>query len=1022
MERKISHKVGVKLFSEAQLENVLPTYQNLFHKIDTCRAVAQEELSRGKKRHYQYNFMYDNVFSIMGKRGTGKTSVVFTLQNMIREKYGKEYNDVVLPLIIPEVIPDNCTVLGWILAIVKEEVKILENRVKKLERNREQEAYQEYEKCRYLDGRGNEEGLSSRLEVLSQLFYAGSYNPSNEISYYRAAGNSALQTVDYYRFAQEIAGFWDAWVQEICYLHKLEGGEQKGCPLIYFIFDDVDLAPEKIDEILSVIIKYLSHPNLIVVTTADEELFLEVIEKRLDRNIGRIPGEWRSYLLKVKETKYIAWNSREEEEQKKAEDIVSKTTRMYLGKVLPSSTRYYLRLFHTAKQKQVFCLEEQKDLGNGMAEQVDQLLEGIRKSAACSKTDRAPQSKNFMRPDAGVVNFYLKFMGDTSRQIGNVYIALKELIKNIIDVVNEGEKRKVERQKTLSSVYQDSRYFLCVSIRANHELTEIIEYVDDFVDEVFLQEYNQWKMYINYAFLNEFLRKSLNRDTKQRKVEIGLALYSLLTFLENLLLIMENGIAGGITGRKKIHAVQHLTEYIERVAFEERHVFRDDMAPEQFFTHYSNLLDRLAVIVTDEMSDMKFNMEYFYEFTAYKYNKLSGSEELLNMGLNNRKWFRELTGMLFMVYGNIYLFDKTDMEKCLVYADTTCLTDYQRVIHASVRNRLRDCLRPAKLQEGWNPDDFETAISAIGDTKDFYTLVQSIKQTFHYKGKEYAGLAEILELVDKLCRRTTDNPLVDSPFKYCSQAILNDIKSNRNRLGERRGKERLLREFIQKIRKAGHSLGKNAIIFDMENVIRKLEQLARLGYYWSQQRASIMEKVVGLKEYEPGSILAPKNVYSEIVRVFGSAVEETKGMESGPFEEEAITQDEVEEILAHMDIAIYLGDEEELVSAVELGLRVLAAGYLECAYFYQTIAERYADGNNKSSKNLEKTDRDGEKIDTYYYHLFKAMAELKGSGEETGKDGQPMWEELADIREDIIAVSARERQRYLDMLLQGKVR
>lgn len=61
-------------------------------------------------------------------------------------------------------------------------------------------------------------------------------------------------------------------------------------------------------------------------------------------------------------------------------------------------------------------------------------------------------------------------------------------------------------------------------------------------------------------------------------------------------------------------------------------------------------------------------------------------------------------------------------------------------------------------------------------------------------------------------------------------------------------------------------------------------------------------------------------------------------------------------------------------------------------------------------------------IDTYYYHLFKAMAELKGSGEETEKGGQSMEEELADIREDIIAVSARERQRYLDMLLQGKVR
>lgn len=1018
---EISHKVGVRLFSEVQLENVLPTYRNLFHKIETCRSVAQEELSKEKKRHHQYNFMYDNVFSIMGKRGTGKTSVVFTLQNMIRGKYGKEYNDVVLPLIIPEVIPDNCTVLGWILAIVKEEVKILENRVKKLERNREQEAYQEYEKCRYLDGRGNEESLSSRLEVLSQLFYAGSYNPSNEISYYRAAGNTALQTVDYYRFAQEIAGFWDAWVQEICYLRKLEGGERKGCPLIYFIFDDVDLAPEKIDEILSVIIKYLSHPNLIVVTTADEELFLEVIEKRLDRNIGRIPGEWRSYLLNMKETKYITWNSREEE-QKKTEDIVSRTTRMYLGKVLPSSTRYYLRLFHTAKQKQVFCLEEQKDLGNGMAEQVDQLLEGIRKSAACSKTDRAPQNKNFMRPDVGVVNFYLKFMGDTSRQIGNVYIALKELIKNIIDVINEGDKREDETQKTLSSVYQDFRYFLCVSIRANHELAEIIGYVDDFVDEVFQQEYNQQKMYINYAFLNEFLRKSLNRDTKQRRVEIGLALYSLLTFLENLLLIMEDGIAGGITGRKKIHAVQHLTEYIERVAFEERHVFRDDMAPEQFFMHYSNLLDKLAVIVADEMSDMKFNMEYFYEFTTYKYRKLSGSEELLNMGLNNRKWFRQLTGMLFMVYGNVYLFDKANMEKCLVYADTTCLTDYQRVIHAFVRNRLRDCLRLAKLQEGWNPNTFETAISATEDAKDFYTLVQSIKHNFRYEGKEYARLAEIIEMVDKLCRRTTDNPLEDSPLGYCSQAIQNDIKSDLDGLGERRVKERLLREYIQKIRKAGHSLGKKAIVFDVENVTHKLDQIAKLGYYWSRQRANIVKKLGTFEEYEPGSTLVSKNVYSEIVRVFSSVLEETKGIESGPFEEEAITRDEVEEILAHMDIAICLGDEEELASAVELGLRVLVVGYLECAYFYQTIAERYADGNNKSSKDLEEMDRDGEKIDTYYYHLFKAMAELKGSGEETEKGGQSMEEELADIREDIIAVSARERQRYLDMLLQGKVR
>ena len=142
MERKISHKVGVKLFTKEQFENVLPTYLNLFHKIDACRQAAQEELrelNAGGTRHYQYNFMYDNVFSVLGKRGTGKTSVVFTLQRMIREKYGEKFSDIVLPLIIPEAIPDNCTVLGWILAIVKEEVKRLDDRINELEKRRKEE-------------------------------------------------------------------------------------------------------------------------------------------------------------------------------------------------------------------------------------------------------------------------------------------------------------------------------------------------------------------------------------------------------------------------------------------------------------------------------------------------------------------------------------------------------------------------------------------------------------------------------------------------------------------------------------------------------------------------------------------------------------------------------------------------------------------------------------------------------------------------------------------------------------------
>ena len=79
MGRKNDHKVGIRLLTDIQLENVLPTYENLFHKINVCREVAykelQENMKSSRKRYYQDNFMYDNVFSILGPRGTGKTSV-----------------------------------------------------------------------------------------------------------------------------------------------------------------------------------------------------------------------------------------------------------------------------------------------------------------------------------------------------------------------------------------------------------------------------------------------------------------------------------------------------------------------------------------------------------------------------------------------------------------------------------------------------------------------------------------------------------------------------------------------------------------------------------------------------------------------------------------------------------------------------------------------------------------------------------------------------------------------------------
>lgn len=1050
MERKFSHKVGVKVLSQAQLENIMPNYENLFQKIDTCRKVAQEELHADEKRHYQYNFMYDNVFSILGKRGTGKTSVAFTLQKMIRERYGKSCCDVVLPLIIPEVIPENCTVLGWILAIVREEIGALEDRINELDKNYREEI--PWNKCRYADGKRVQETLSARLDTLSQLFFAGNYNPSNEVSYHRAVDNSVLQAGDYYKFAKGIAELWDAWVARIQYLHRLEkpDAREEICPLIYFIFDDVDLAPEKIEELLSVIIKYLSHPNIIVLTTADESLFLEVIENRLDKNIGRLPGEWRNYLANNRGSKYIVWSSlrdeeREEKDEENAEDLVKQTARMYLGKVLPTSTRYYLRLFNTAGQKETFRVETRinqeehdENLGMSMADQVRLLIQDIRKE----------NLHNFMESDMGIINFYLNFMGNTSRQISNVYIALKELIENLRKIVVYAAENVVDEDYLMTKIYLNCRYFLCVAINANHDLAKVIENVDSFVDEAFLPEYNQWKMYFNYSYLNEFLHKKLEKCGKQKKIKICLQLYSLLVFAENLLLIMEGGMPHGITGRKKTHAVSFLAQYISYVAFEGRHVFRDDLAPDEFFKHYVYLLDRLDVIVTDEISQAKFNLEYFYNFKSYSYKKKPGLQDLIDINKNNHKWFNELAGMLTMVYGNAYLVNSSMIEGCLIYSDSSYLTGYQKRIHNEIKNNIRNCLGAIKMQEVWTSlkEDFYKIIPFQYEGKNlFYDFVEVVKQELSKGdgqkgdskgGRNLVGLRQVIETVAfALGNRMTGTEGITDFFKVCPIDILHDIADRKDTLDSKEEKWDLALMYMDRIAKADYAIVRRGILYDPINAIDVLKKLLGKNTAYDQQINEIIRRLSVLDTSK--MLMAAeisKRLYADLPRLLKNVMECEGSVDSFAYDGEEIPlKNEVEEVLANLDIGININSDDELRAAVELGLQTLFVELMQRVYIYQSVSEKYINRHNMSSIELERYVSRGTTTDTYYYCLFNLMVELaenennvekqanwtEGNFKNQKADKERLLRETKSLAEDIRAAFTRERQRYVDLLVSG---
>lgn len=1045
-DNNYTHKVGVKELSDTQLKNILPDFRNIFTKIEQFRNAAAEEENRQNptRKYYQYNLKYDNVFSVLGKRGTGKTSVAFTLQKKIKldEKH-KDY-DVVLPLIIPESIPENCTVLGWLLAIVKEEMEELENNIRNLERTSGGE--QNRSRYRYMEEMGAKDSLAAKLEEISQMFFAGSYNPSNEKSYYRAIDYSVQQAGDYYKFAKEIANLWDAWIERIRRLYELknEKAKEKIYPMIYFLFDDVDLAPEKISEILSVIIKYLSHPNIIVIITADEKLFLEVIENQLDKKIGRLPGEWREYLSHSTENRFEVWEQWGQEEttkKKESEDVVNQTAAMYLGKVLPPSTRYYLRLFHTAKQKERFYAEEGKTLGNVMSERISRLARAVSDSA-----------DNFMIVNDRLINFYLKFFGCTSRQINNVYVAFNELITRLHEIIEHEKSGQGNAAEDIEELYYCCRYFLCVALISNHGLAEIVENADSFMDEVFLPEYNQWKLYINYAYLNEYVEDYVEAKTggeeekRAVKVEAALQMYSLFSFVENILLLMEHAFPGGITKRGKVHAIPFMTKYIQSVVFDNRHMFREELPSNKFFEHYNNLLDRLSSIVSNEQStDMRFSLTYFYDLRNSKLGQEDVDstdsvedmeEDIRTIARRNPALFNELVGMVTMVYGNAYLFDKSEMADCMVFRDRKYLVGYQWKICSTLQEYMNQCFRDIKLQNIWKEKKWkETLARGYKEPNDkniqFNELVKKVTDTLTvsaeaWEEEDYAegrqqwiDLSQILTTVYQYLNlgEYIENPeKIQELICQSSDDFASEMAKNLSSLSDDRKLIRtMLSERIASVDRIEYVWNNKGMLPEPDRTIEVFERLFRINpskYVELRRIAVEIRKNMIYVQGQSKAAMLEKTLYRRMITALSMVLEKRKRGQYIESEEDELRY-EARELLAGWEIGVDLYNSDAVKKAVELGVNVVWIGLLQAIYLYQTVYERYKNHNSISSRSLEQID--GK--DTYYYKFFKKIIEIRERGNIEIGEKNKNQDSNTSIGEKIESAFVRERQKYVEQLI-----
>ena len=104
MGNNVSKKFGARTLSEEEVKLTLPTYDKILEQIEDMRNDEWDEEKSRKSQNQKIN----NI-SILGARGTGKTSILKTLIARLEkdnDKENKEENllgkNIILPMIVPE--------------------------------------------------------------------------------------------------------------------------------------------------------------------------------------------------------------------------------------------------------------------------------------------------------------------------------------------------------------------------------------------------------------------------------------------------------------------------------------------------------------------------------------------------------------------------------------------------------------------------------------------------------------------------------------------------------------------------------------------------------------------------------------------------------------------------------------------------------------------------------------------------------------------------------------------------------
>lgn len=425
----------------------------VLNNIEVIRAIASEKSAEFNRKLREYpneaiveTRSFNNAISIVGSRGSGKTSVILTLQRILQNdsefaddcsliveeaKEETSKRNIIMPILIPQDCSPEQSLLSWIVSQLIEKARKIEKQEnenslwsRSLWNNWVKESN------RYI----HESPLRTCVDDLIKAYelkcsggHIESPGTSEEVYYYMDAvkRDSSLITnmlklismiVDYYKFLSfDISSKYCP--------DKKRNNE----PLIIFTIDDLDLAPQRSHEVIELVQRYLQHPNVVVICGWNQELFQNHLCIELLRMQGVLTADQVNESFTFDDVFMKRYRK-----HTSALDSARRLAMDNLKKAFPPSQRYEIRSLSNIERAN-FPLGP-KELESIDTDRLPTLFELIdRTIAKCkyfgvpvenpSKTDFLYENGDANKP----LNVYMRIFDNKARGVTNVYRAFEAL-------------------------------------------------------------------------------------------------------------------------------------------------------------------------------------------------------------------------------------------------------------------------------------------------------------------------------------------------------------------------------------------------------------------------------------------------------------------------------------------------------------------------------------------------------------------------------------------------------------------